>query len=380
MRIMMVILDNRIGGISIRAMAVADKLSKYGIDTFFALPNEPGNLSTRVQGLGLKVKQIALKRPSLRRPWVNIGWLISLPISIFLITRIISKEKIDIIHVNGLVSIQAPIAAMISRKKVVWHLANTMYPQILVKILMPLIQRISFIITISESVDEYYCNGKFIRNKRIVREPVDLNIFNPTKISSLEREAYRKHLGGSERTFLIGVIGNIVPVKGHEYLIKALPSILEEKKIKLIIVGATFNTQETYNQKLRSLVNELGMEDRVTFLGQRDDVPHLLAAFDIFVLPSLYEGTPIAILEAMAMEKPVIATRVGGVQDLVVHTQTGLIVDPEDSEVLALASIQLINNTSLRVSMGKMGRLRVEKLFSLESCVEAHKEIYRSIK
>ena len=122
------------------------------------------------------------------------------------------------------------------------------------------------------------------------------------------------------------------------------------------------------------------MEDRVTFLGQRDDVPQLLAAFDIFVLPSLYEGTPIAILEAMAMEKPVIATRVGGVQDLVVHTQTGLIVDPEDSEVLALASIQLLNNASLRVSMGKMGRLRVEKLFSLESCVEAHKEIYRSIK
>jgi len=317
---MVVILDNRIGGISVRSMAVAKNLQKFGIQSLFVLPNESGNLTEHAREQGFWVMPITLKRPSIMHPWKNIFWVISFPISVFILISVIQREKIDIVHVNGLMNLQAPIAAIMTRRKVVWHLAGTQYPKILVGILMPFISRVGFVVTISGEVDKYYRGQQYCSQHRIVREPVNSKKFSVSRVPQESRRKFRHQLDMAPSDYIIGSIGNISPVKGYEYLLNAVPLVLERvQDVQFVIIGAIFDTQKEYEKKLRSLVNSLGLINNIKFLGYRDDISELLVSFDVFVLPSIAEGTPIAILEAMAMEIPVVATRVGGVLDLVIH-------------------------------------------------------------
>lgn len=380
MQIMSVILDNRIGGISIRAMAVAERLRAFDIETLFILPIEPGNLEMRAVSRGFKVKQIIRGRPSLKRPWANVYWLLAFPFSVLALIYTILREKVDIVHVNGLLNLQAPIAAVVTRRKIVWHLAGTIYPQVLVRVLMPFIRRVAFVITISETVDRYFCGKQLVCRRKIVREPVDLSRFSTSCVSMQSRQNYREHLGVSTADLLVGTVGNINPAKGYVYLLRSIPMVLDHlPNTRFVVVGAEFETQSAYISMLHSLVKRLGIENQVTFLGQRNDIPELLASFDLFVLPSVNEGTPLAIMEAMAMEKPVVATNVGGVLDVVVQGETGIVVTSEDPCLLADAIVSLLRNPSRRIAMGKKGRQRVEKYFTLEACTEAHKEIYETL-
>ena len=377
MRVLMVILDNRIGGISIRAIDVAQKLQEDEISTLFIVPKEKGALAARLNELHLPVNQIILGRPSLKRIWANIYWFFSFPLSVIILMSLILREKIDIVHVNGLLSLQAPVAALLTGRRIVWHLASTIYPPFLVRLLMPFICRVSFVMTISESVDHYYVGKNTKCSKRlIVHEPVNIHRFSPD-ITTQERDQFRQNLGVGLDELVVGVVGNITPVKGYDYLFQAVPLVVKVKpEVHFVIVGAMFNTQLEYKKKLDLLANSLGIKEHIRFLGQRHDIRELLNAFDLFVLPSLHEGTPIAILEAMAMERAVVATRVGGVSDLVIDQETGLLVKAKNPEKLAESILDLLDDDQKRTAMGKSGRKRITQLFSLEHCVHVHKMIY----
>jgi glycosyltransferase involved in cell wall biosynthesis len=120
-----------------------------------------------------------------------------------------------------------------------------------------------------------------------------------------------------------------------------------------------------YTERLRTFVAAEGLERYVTFTGWRSDMARVLRGLDLFVLPSLNEGLPRVILEAMAMALPVVATQVGGNAELVVHGQTGLLVSAQDPAALAVAMIELLQNPEPARSMGRRGRQRVEARFSL---------------
>ena len=120
----------------------------------------------------------------------------------------------------------------------------------------------------------------------------------------------------------------------------------------------------------------LGVEEAVVFEGERDDVPEILASSHIFVLSSRSEALPVSILEAMAAGLPVVATRVGGVPELVVDGETGLLVAAGDARALADALQRLVDDPDLRVRLGAAGRARVEEQFRLDSFLEAHKDLY----
>lgn len=385
MRVLMVILNNHIGGISVRAIEIAKRLHKYDIETQFVVPNEKGDLAERLQYHNLKTEKILLERPSPRRMWSNIKWLMTFPISILILTHIILRDKVDIVHVNGLANLQAPIAALLTRRKIVWHLANTMYPPLIVSILMPVIVRIAYVITISKEVEAfYYQSGKYQNeqypNRQIVHEPVDTEWFSPSCVSEKTRSEVRKELSIKKDTILIGVIGNIVPVKGHEFLLKALPPItMKYPNACAVFVGSVFETQKDYFESLNRLAVDLDIYNQVRFLGLRQDVRELLASFDLFVLPSIFEGTPIAILEAMSMEKAIIATYVGGIPDVIDEDISGVLVEPKSPSMLATAIIELIENEPKRVFMGKNGRKKVKRFFSIERCAEAHRHIYENL-
>jgi glycosyltransferase involved in cell wall biosynthesis len=128
---------------------------------------------------------------------------------------------------------------------------------------------------------------------------------------------------------------------------------------------------------LESLVRELGIVDFVSFLGVRNDVPELFAAADSVLMPSLNEGFPRTAIEAMAAGKPVIATRVGGTPEAIVDGTTGLLVPPKDAEALSGAIVRLVNDAELQAKLGKAGRERAEKNYSVDKYISRLDEMYR---
>jgi glycosyltransferase involved in cell wall biosynthesis len=124
------------------------------------------------------------------------------------------------------------------------------------------------------------------------------------------------------------------------------------------------------------LVDSIGLKDKVFFTGFRENIPELLAAFDIFVLPSRSEGFGRVNLEAMAMGKPVISTKVGGIPEVVLDEITGILVTPGNPRSLGRAIMRLLIDTQLKRSLGREGRRRAERHFSLRAHVQSIEEIY----
>ena len=127
---------------------------------------------------------------------------------------------------------------------------------------------------------------------------------------------------------------------------------------------------------LRDYAKAAGIEQNVHFLGYRRDIPDLLGLTDIVIMPSLRESFGLAALEAMAMKLPVIASRIGGLEEVVEHEKTGLLVAPGDAAALAEAILRLAENPEMGKKMGEAGRRRVERCFGLESTVRRIEELY----
>ena len=384
MKVLNVVLSNYIGGPQIRVLSVAKELRKYGIETIMLSPKGEGDFAQKARNENFKAYQIALYGPR-RSVLLNIRSFFTFPLTVFAIAKIINRENIDIVHVNGLLSFHAPMAALLTRKKVVWHLISSLYPKILVLSLVPLIRIMADqIVVVAKTLGEYYMGSqkKMIENNTmIIYECVDVGNFDPLVVSKNDIDELKKEFNMSNHEKIVGCVGNINSVKGYEYFIESA-SLIKKKldNVKFLIVGDISNPHKNYYyQKLKSLVGSLEMEHDVIFAGKRYDIPQLLSIFDVFVLPSIAEGTPLVILEAMAMEKPVVATDVGAVSEQVSDDETGIIVPPENPKTMAEAVIYLLENPEERIEIGKRGRKQVKEMFSLERCVEEHKKLYKNI-
>jgi glycosyltransferase involved in cell wall biosynthesis len=367
---------------------VARELRKYGIETVMLSPKGEGDFARRARNEHFKTYQIMLYGPKHFNSFVsvlaNLKWFFTFPLSLFTITKIIKKEKIEIVHVQGLLNLQAPVAALLMRKKIVWHLISSLYPKILVSFLMPLITMIADqIVVVAEKLGKYYLGCKLKSTKTnalIIYECVDVDKFSPFAVSKNDIDKLKREFDMSPSDKIVGCVGNINPAKGYEYFIDGANLIKEElDNVKFIIVGAKSNTQKHYYLKLQTLVSSLKMGQDIIFTGKRDDISQVLSMFDVFVLPSIAEGTPIIILEAMAMEKLVVATDVGAVSDQVLDDKTGIIVPPRNPKAIAEAVIYLLEHAEERIRMGKKARERAKEMFSLKRCVEEHRKLYKSM-
>lgn len=182
-------------------------------------------------------------------------------------------------------------------------------------------------------------------------------------------------LGIKSDEFVIGHVARLSPEKDQATLIHAFAKALERSRAaKLIIVG-----DGPLRESLEMLSVELGIADKIIFTGFQDDVRAFLNIFDIFVLSSTREGTSLTLLEAMAMELPVIATDVGGNTDIVINNETGLLVPSKDIDALSGAILCLLNDPALRNKMGRTGRARVDRNFSLRAMTEKYDTIYQAL-
>ena len=186
------------------------------------------------------------------------------------------------------------------------------------------------------------------------------------------RESVREELGVDENETMLLATGNLSEVKGYKYLISAIHKLISKGySAKCFIAG-----QGELKEKLKQHILELGIENSVRLLGYRNDIPALLSAADIFCMPSLNEAFGYSLLEAIATGLPVVASRVGGIPEVIENGKEGLLVPPGNVHELYLAIEKLILNTDLRNNMAINGIKTAKERFSLEKMLSETEDIF----
>jgi glycosyltransferase involved in cell wall biosynthesis len=202
----------------------------------------------------------------------------------------------------------------------------------------------------------------------LVKSGVNLDEFSkPTKGAEIRTE-----LGLIQDQHLVLYVGRLRPVKGVEFGIRAF-ALVKNKRPNLYMALAGEGEQLC---KLQNLVNDLGINNHVKFLGVRNDLPDLLAAADSILIPSLNEGFPRTAIEAMAAGKPIVATRVGGIPEAIIDGKTGILVPAKDIPAMAEALISLIDDALLRERLGAAGAKLAKKNYSINNYVNRLNELY----
>ncbi|MFQ5873747.1 MAG: glycosyltransferase family 4 protein, partial [Dehalococcoidia bacterium] len=185
----------------------------------------------------------------------------------------------------------------------------------------------------------------------------------------------RQQLGIGRDQPLITVVARLIPGKGHRYFLEAATQVLRARsETCFLVVG-----EGPQRDELEKLTVALGIRHAVSFLGFRKDVATLMRASDLIVLPSLEEGLPIVLLEALALARPVVATAVGGVPEVVRHQKTGLLVPPKDRRRLAEAMLYLLSDPEEAQKLAERGKQFVSQQFNVETTAHKIAEVYREV-
>lgn len=228
---------------------------------------------------------------------------------------------------------------------------------------------------------ELSVNKKFKSKYRIIHlgNGVDIkNKFNPNKYSDKQIIELKKSLGIRERDFVICFIGRFVKEKGIIELVAAFQRLQKEKNyVKLLLIG-DLNESER-EQGISKFIDDWKKNENIIFTGVRSDIPELLLASDIFVLPSYREGLPRSIVEAMAMKRPVIATNIRGCREQVIDYQTGFLVEKKEIDALFKRILELLRNKDLRISFGDKARKVAELDYNEEKVLDKQIELFDSL-
>ena len=192
----------------------------------------------------------------------------------------------------------------------------------------------------------------------------------------MSRADARAELGCDSQTFLIGTVSRLGEQrKGIDYFLGMARLLASASpQVRFVVVGGG-----PLQAELEERAHALDLTSHIVFTGNRRDIPRLLAAMDVFVMPSLYEGGPITVLEAMAMAKPVVSTPVGMVPDVVEDGRNGLLVPTGDSAALARAVSRLLDDPALAAALGEQARVTVERQFSPDAMVDGVVSVYREV-
>jgi glycosyltransferase involved in cell wall biosynthesis len=205
---------------------------------------------------------------------------------------------------------------------------------------------------------------------RVVRNGIDLARFTPNTVHG---EAVRASLDAAADDVVIVSVGALEPVKGHRLLIEAMAELHRtQPTVKLWLVGEGYLRGE-----LEAQATQLGLQRVVSFLGWRTDVPAVLAAADFSVLASQSEGMPLAAMESMACGRPVVATRVGGLGELIESGVSGVLIAPGNLEELVSALRGLVENAEQRSMLGAAANQRAVEQFSVQAMQASYEAIYR---
>ena len=230
------------------------------------------------------------------------------------------------------------------------------------------------IITVSEQQRDEIIKYKVAAPEKIIAIPLGLDL-KPFIGSNADPNELRVEFSVPEQTKLVGIVARLVPVKNHVCFLEAARLVLKRyDDVRFMIIGDG-ELRGTLEQKAR----DLGMEDRVIFMGFQHNLQKIYAGLDIVALSSYNEGLPVALIEAMAAGKPVISSDVGGVVDLILDGNNGLLVPSNEPESLAEATLYLLEHPERRKMMGEAGREKVYPHFDKKRLVDDIDNLYENL-
>lgn len=300
-------------------------------------------------------------------------WRLDVSVS-FRLARFIRKEKIDIVHcflptanawgrVGGIL---AGVKVVVSERNV-----EDWKPWYWLWLDRLLARYTSMILTNAEAIKRFVVSSTKIEPDRV---RVIYNSVNPARFSSVDPIALRSELGIMPEARVITSIGRLEEQKDFRTFLAACAMVRERTgslPIKILIVG-----QGSLRKELERLAQALGIAGETVFLGWRKDIEIVLAITDIFVLTSIREGLPNVILEAMAAGKPVVASYVGGIPEVVTDGVTGFVVPARNASGFAEAIGRLLNDPDLAAAMGRRGQTRACEVFTEDRCLSETRQIY----
>jgi len=341
-----------IGGAERELLAVLEHLPESGYCSMVVTVEE-GPLIQQLHALGIDTRHAPMP------PWRKFFAYSQRGAAVRRLREVILAAKPAVLHVNDIWWMpQVLRAAEGTGIPVVGHVRQEIQPW---KVHRYGLHQADLVFAVSRGIHDALAAGGVLKERiRTLYSGLDLR-----RVPDLDDGVETRHrLGIPGDAPLLGTVANLFPRKGYEVILGALPAILRSfPNLHYVIVGGG---EPAYERTLQGVVSRLGLENRVHFMGFQNIVYPYLAALNLYVHPALMEGFGIAVLEAMAMRKPVVATTAGGLQEIVRHHETGLLVPPGDHEALASAVSSLLANPALAQTMGESGRLRVTECFSLQ--------------
>jgi len=347
-----------VGGGEISLLGLLEGLDRTCWSPTVVVPAE-GPVGARCRALGLPVRVIPW--PTLRQP--GLAGVRSV-VALYRLARAICAR---LLHANGSrVMAYAGLAGRMAGLPVIWHVRIADRDRLLDRLLAPPARAI---IVNSRAVARRF--DWAFRKVRCIPNGVDLARFTPRPASPVLRAS----LGLPEGAPVVASVGRFVAFKGYSHLLEATRLVYQAAPTAhWLLVG-----DGELRGELESHCRRLGLESRVHFTGWREDVSELLTLCDVFVLPSLGEHFGRVLIEAMAMARAVVATDAGGVPEIVVHAETGLLVPPAQPKALAEAVLALLEDPSRAARLGAAGRRRAETSFSLTRHVAAVEALYEEL-
>lgn len=380
MTVLYLITQGEMGGaqLYVKSLAEASKAKKWAVNV--ALSENNNNwLNQKITSLGGQIWSLK----HLKREISPINDLLV----VFELFKLFQKINPDIIHLNSSkIGVVGSFAALIFRirgkkTKVIYTVHGWVFNEpihFFKKLLFLVLEKIT-----SHIKDKIICVSEFdklVGIKLSIKKTNDLiTIHNGIKLSKeyfLDHIKAREEIGlFSNNDFIIGTIANFYKTKGLEFLIKAFAMLLEknkEKSLKLIIIG-----DGEIRQQIEELITYLKLNNKVILLGRINQASKYLRAFNIFVLSSVKEGFPYSLLEAQLAGLPIVATKVGGVPEIIDDGVNGLLATPSDTINLAKKIQILIDNTSIRDKFIQSGIKKVTNNFSLEKMIQQTLNLYK---
>ena len=228
-------------------------------------------------------------------------------------------------------------------------------------------------------VTECEASRKYLIDKLGYPDAKTLTIHNGVEMAGLpvnrtERQRLRSELGLGERDILIGSVGRLDEQKGHVYLLEALAKLQAVRPARCVLIG-----DGPLRGTLQAMIQRLGLDEAVRIVGEVSDIPAWLSALDIFVLPSLWEGLPNALLEAMSIGLPVVASQVDGVLEVVAHNVSGLLCPAKDSQGLFVAIQDMMADPALRQNLGAGAKAVIATNFRLADMIQKYEAVYQRV-
>jgi len=290
------------------------------------------------------------------------------------LTRLMLREQVDVVHFHTARAHKLGVwAARLAKVPVAVVTRRMDYPLRRHFITDILYRRlVDRVIAISKGVENVLLTAGIPKEKiDVVVDGIDVDKFNPARSGAEMRRTF----GIPSEAPVVGINATLTQRKGHHYFLRAAREVIREFPGTYFLIAG----DGPLRGELEVLVRRLGLAGRVIFTGHRDDVVDVLAAFDVLVLTSVYEGLGVAILEGMAMGKPIVASRVGGIPESTREGVNGFLVPPRDYQAVAGRIKLLLKDRSLAARMGREGRRIVEEEFSSRVMARQNESIYYEV-